>query len=229
MPQAGLSEEEERTIDDLVDLYKSDIDVFRMFTEQLRTLVEIPRLKRLYHSARWRVKEPDHLKNKLIRKLTRSRLGGSAFTINRDNLFEKVNDLAGIRLLHLHTSEFESINQTLTELLHENRYTIVEGPEARTWDDEYRAYFEMIGVKTVKSSRMYTSVHYVVEANTRTKRTAEIQVRTLAEELWGEVDHTINYPLESQRLACREQIKVLARLTSSCSRLVDSIFATHSE
>lgn len=63
-----------------------------------------------------------------------------------------------------------------------------------------------------------------MEFGARTKRTAEIQVRTLAEELWGEVDHTINYPHPSTVIACKEQIKVLARLTSSCTRLVDSIF-----
>ena len=71
---------------------------------------------------------------------------------------------------------------------------------------------------------MYTSVHYVIEPNSRTKSTGEIQVRTLAEEIWGEVDHTINYPKKSSILPCREQIKVLARVTSSCTRLVDSIF-----
>jgi ppGpp synthetase/RelA/SpoT-type nucleotidyltranferase len=56
--------------------------------------------------------------------------------------------------------------------------------------------------------------------------TAEIQVRTLMEEVWGEVDHTMNYPYPVESLACREQLKVLARVTSSASRLVDSIFAT---
>ena len=56
--------------------------------------------------------------------------------------------------------------------------------------------------------------------------TAEIQVRTLMEEVWGEVDHTINYPNPIDSLACSEQLKVLARVTSSASRLVDSIFAS---
>jgi ppGpp synthetase/RelA/SpoT-type nucleotidyltranferase len=59
--------------------------------------------------------------------------------------------------------------------------------------------------------------------------TAEIQVRTLMEEVWGEVDHTMNYPYPVESLACREQLKVLARVTSSASRLVDSIFATVAE
>jgi hypothetical protein len=43
------------------------------------------------------------------------------------------------------------------------------------------------------------------------------------------VDHKINYPHKSESLSCREQIKVLARVTSSCSRLVDSIFHSYEE
>ena len=74
---------------------------------------------------------------------------------------------------------------------------------------------------------MYTTVHYDIVANQRKKITCEIQVRTLMEELWGEVSHRINYPKESPSTSCRDQLKVLARLTSGCGRLVDSIFKTH--
>ena len=37
--------------------------------------------------------------------------------------------------------------------------------------------------------------------------------------------HFIRQPSD----ACRDQLKVLARLTSGCGRLVDSIFKTHGE
>ncbi len=49
------------------------------------------------------------------------------------------------------------------------------------------------------------------------------------EEVWGEVDHTMNYPHQIDNLACREQLKVLARVTSSATRLVDAIFLTADE
>jgi ppGpp synthetase/RelA/SpoT-type nucleotidyltranferase len=57
----------------------------------------------------------------------------------------------------------------------------------------------------------------------------ELQVRTLAEEVWGEVSHTIDYPDPTESVACKEQLKVLARLSSSCIRLVDSIFESEKE
>jgi ppGpp synthetase/RelA/SpoT-type nucleotidyltranferase len=75
----------------------------------------------------------------------------------------------------------------------------------------------------------YTSVHYVILANRKTKITCEIQVRTLTEELWGEIDHLINYPHKTKILACKEQLATLARAASTCSRLVDSILRSHSD
>jgi putative GTP pyrophosphokinase len=58
------------------------------------------------------------------------------------------------------------------------------------------------------------------------KMTCEIQVRTLAEEIWGEVDHRLNYPHKADSVACQQQIRALARSTSAAGRLVDAIFAT---
>jgi ppGpp synthetase/RelA/SpoT-type nucleotidyltranferase len=108
-------------------------------------------------------------------------------------------------------------------------YKLTEGLTARTWDDETRAYFKKIKIETVDSLTLYTSVHYVVETTTQKKFSCEIQVRTLAEELWGEVDHLLNYPKRSSSVACREQLAVLARMTSSCTRLVDSIFRSNED
>lgn len=57
----------------------------------------------------------------------------------------------------------------------------------------------------------------------------ELQVRTLMEEVWGEVSHSINYPVETASISCREQLRVLARISSGCTRLVDSIFSSYEE
>ena len=181
------------------------------------------------HSIKWRLKDPDHLRDKLIRKVIDYKKEGKEFDITNENLFERINDLAGLRILHLHTEQLEKIDVELRDTLEEQRIAIREGPTAKTWDDESRSYFGAIGIDCEQSKTMYTSVHYVVDSTSRQTVTLEIQVRTLAEELWGEVDHILNYPHASESIACREQIKVLARVTSSCSRLVDSIFRSHEE
>lgn len=49
------------------------------------------------------------------------------------------------------------------------------------------------------------------------------------EEVWGEVNHEINYPRPINSVACAEQIKALARVTSSATRLVDSVFRSYDD
>jgi putative GTP pyrophosphokinase len=217
-------------INDLVQHAKANENIFANLLGNLfNDLSADKQLMRNVHSMKSRIKDPDHLRDKLIRKWTEARKKHREFTINRDNLFVKINDLAGFRILHLHTRQFWQINKCLERIFEEERYRVIEGPSARTWDDESREYFRSINIRCVKSSTLYTSVHYVIAPNKKTTYSCEIQVRTLAEELWGEVDHTINYPYATDSLACKEQIKVLARVTSSCSRLVDSIFLSHTD
>jgi putative GTP pyrophosphokinase len=224
-----ITASQEKTIDKLVAHFVANELVFVRILDQLRSSIETN--KELYnqvHSLKWRVKDPEHLKDKLVRKFIDAKESGKSFDITTENLFTKINDLAGFRILHLYTRQLDNINKALLGLIEEEHmYRKIEGPIARTWDDESRDYFKEIGIKTKKSPSLYTSVHYVIETRSRTKYTCEIQVRTLLEEVWGEVDHKINYPHPTANLACGEQIKVLARVTSGCSRLVDSIFATN--
>ena len=214
-----------RRIDKMVGIFVEDRDEFVRIGNALVALLAHRRLQPYTHSVRFRIKDPEHLRDKLLRKYRDAIDKKLPFTITPDNLYEQVNDLVGVRLLHLHTTQFECINSVLISLLNEELYEIVEGPKAHSWDDEYREYYRSINVEAAGNIRMYTSVHYVVRPGSRKiMRTAEIQVRTLAEELWGEVDHSFNYPHASNTVAVREQIRVLARMTSSCTRLVDSIF-----
>ena len=219
-----------RTIEGLVSHFLSHKDKFDQFLEHLRIHIGGAKALTPYvHSYKWRVKDPVHLRKKLVRMWKECNEEHGAFDVSRDNLFAKVNDLAGFRILHLYTQQFREINQHLKEIFEEQRYPIIEGPVAKTWDDESRKFFSGLGIATESSPTMYTSVHYVIETNSRTSYTCEIQVRTLMEEVWGEVDHAINYPVKAESLACREQIAALARVTSGCTRLVDSIFRSHVE
>lgn len=223
-----LTPEEAALINSLVDHYRDhELGRAERLADALLKLASDRSLRPHIHSLKMRAKDPEHLRDKLRRKLIKCKGEGSEFPITKENLFAKINDLAGIRILHLHTAQFPAINQILKHLLQSEEYEIIEGPKARIWDTEYAGIFEKYGIQTESNSRLYTSVHYIVATGNREVRTAEIQVRTLAEELWGEVDHTLNYPHPTDITTCQEQIKVLARVTSSCTRLVDSIFVAN--
>ncbi len=225
-----LGQTELRKIDELVDIYNANQEPLKRLLNSIHGYIDSSeKLKSLIHSVKSRLKDPTHLKDKLIRKAIEAKEKRIAFPVTKENLFLKINDLAGYRIIHLHTKQFQEIHSELANIFDEQQWIIVEGPDAKTWDDESRAYFKEIGVGVANSPNLYTSVHYVVKPNKRAHITCEIQVRTLMEEVWGEVDHAINYPHKSEILSIREQIKVLARVTSSCSRLVDSIFSTHDD
>jgi ppGpp synthetase/RelA/SpoT-type nucleotidyltranferase len=50
----------------------------------------------IMHSLKSRIKDPKHLKDKLLRKLDKG------IVITKDNLFTEITDLIGVRILHLH-------------------------------------------------------------------------------------------------------------------------------
>ena len=230
MARRMLNRSEKKQIEEAVAYYQAQRSLIATFAKSLVVhLSDNEELKPYVHFLKWRVKNPDHLREKLERKaLARKELGESP-DITRDNLMEKVGDLAGIRILHLHTEQISELNRIILSILNENQYPLVEGPTAICWDREYEDIFTDVGISAESRDSMYTSVHYVIEANQKTKIRAELQVRTLMEEVWGEVSHRVNYPSETTSRACRDQLKVLARMTSGCTRLVDSIFRSKAE
>lgn len=229
MRKRKVTQATRKKIDAMVTLYQDNQSYFQQFTEIVYGLLsKHTLLKPHLHSAKYRVKKPSHLRNKLLRKAQEAVDNESAFDITVDNLFERITDLAGVRLLHLHTDQFQHIHEALSQIFEEQIYVLVKSV-ANTWDSEFGDFFKNLGIDTKIREDMYTSVHYVVLANTKSQTPCEIQVRTLFEEVWGEVSHTVDYPERSKSIACREQIKVLARVTSSGTRLVDSIFKSLEE
>ena len=230
MSRSKLNKTEVLNIDSLVKKYRDDlasegkVSLFKI--QLLSALNDSRELSKHIHSIKTRLKDPEHLRDKLCRKIIKCKSKGVDFDITEENLFVKINDLAGVRILHLYTRQIREIDNVLRSIFEEQRYALIEGPFARTWDDESREFFKSCHIEAQKSPSLYTSVHYVVSSASRTPVTCEIQVRTLMEEVWGEVDHRMNYPHPIDNLSCREQLKVLARVTSSATRLVDSIFLT---
>jgi ppGpp synthetase/RelA/SpoT-type nucleotidyltranferase len=227
------SPEQKKTAQGLIRHFEANIQTFENLLKSLQAQISTsPKLAPFIHSLKWRTKDLKSLEDKLYRKMREDEEEGKEFHINAENLFVEINDLAGLRILHLNTDQLPFIADGLKALFEEELYTLHEKPSARVWDDEARAFLTKLGFKIAnKPSRpsFYTSVHYVIKPSKKTEITCEIQVRTLMEEVWGEVDHLLNYPHKTEILACKEQIAALARATSTCSRLVDSIFRSHED
>lgn len=217
----------EHEIERLIETYVDKRDEFDYFRRQVSDFFLIskrfnsPPLP-LVHSVKSRLKDLDHLREKIIRKWTEG-------PITPATLFSRITDFAGVRVIHLYSQQFEAIHSAIGEHIHQGYWHLIEAPVAYSWDPEATAYFTNLGVNAQTRDSYYTSIHYVVKPQPSAVLTCEIQVRTLFEEAWGEIDHALNYPNATNSLACREQIRVLAKLASTGTRLADSIFATARE
>jgi putative GTP pyrophosphokinase len=173
------------------------------------------------HSVKSRIKDEDHIREKIARKASTSD------PIGADNVLQRITDVAGVRVLHLHQAQFRKIHECVSrkiEVLHD--WVLFEPVKAYTWDPESKEFFQSLGLECYLKESFYTSVHYVIRPRIDSPLTCEIQVRTLFEEIWGEIDHAINYPEHCSIKSAKEQLKVLAKVVGAGSRLVDSIIGT---
>ena len=109
-----LSARDRKKIEVLVQFFRDNRLCFEGLLEQLISSLRSDQvLAEHVHSLKWRVKDCDHLRDKLERKFVDAKAEKKQFDITIENLFEKINDLAGCRILHLYTKQFEPIHQCL--------------------------------------------------------------------------------------------------------------------
>ena len=143
------------------------------------------------HSVRWRVKNSEHLIAKIIRK--RAEKNSKYAEISLENYFELVTDLVGVRALHLFKVDCFKIDQSLKNTWNEIEPAIAYIRKGDS--NEMKEQFQKQGFEVKEHGAGYRSVHYVIESTPHKRKIiAEIQVRTIFEEGWSEIDHTIRYP-----------------------------------
>lgn len=207
---------------DLVALFTSNRHDFDIFMRGVVSyLGEHPTLnfpgQSVIHSYKSRLKDPWHLEEKIERKRAEGR------TISPENFFTSITDLAGVRILHLYQGDYALIDKVIRKRVSQGDWVLAERPKAYTWDPEAVLFFKNFDLDVSEKSTSYTSVHYLVRPRADSPICCEIQVRTLFEEIWGEVDHRINYPKASESVACQEQLKVLSKIVGAGSRLLDAL------
>lgn len=212
----------EKQLDTLVRAYSARRSEFQLFLRQVFDYFQLtPKFQDgslpLVHSLKSRLKDPEHLREKIIRKWKDG-------PIRPDSLFSKITDCAGVRVLHLHSNQFPTIHSAIISHVEQGFWYLAEPPVAYSWDPEAKEFFENIGLTAKQKETFYTSIHYLVKPQENSDLTCEIQVRTLFEEIWGELDHHFNYPEPTRDVSCKEQLRVLAKLASTGTRLADSIF-----
>ncbi|WP_321285360.1 hypothetical protein [uncultured Sunxiuqinia sp.] len=166
------------------------------------------------HSVRYRIKNPDHLIAKIIRK----RIDEPERVINIENYKSEITDLIGLRILHLFKEDWHLIHDFILE-----NWGLHEEPTAyyRTGDSpEYIEKFIDHKCQVKEHPFGYRSVHYLVETKpSKTVYIAEVQVRTIFEEAWSEIDHKIRYPYDLDNRLLSQFLVVFNRLAGSADEM----------
>tara|TARA_R110000822_G_scaffold90410_1_gene208978 strand:+ start:382 stop:1629 length:1248 start_codon:yes stop_codon:yes gene_type:complete len=168
------------------------------------------------HSVRWRVKDPEHLIEKIVRKRV---LGSEKYlSINTENYTEIITDLIGVRVLHLFKYEWVNIQEHI--LAH---WKTEEAPVAYIRSGDEGEIIESYKANScvVKNHPVgYRSIHYVISTQpTLNKVFSEIQVRTIFEEGWSEIDHKIRYPNFSNNELISYFLTIFNRMAGSADEM----------
>lgn len=176
------------------------------------------------HSYRTRIKTPEHLVEKIIRRRIENYLKYK--DINRENYLKFVTDIIGFRGLLLYREDWVIFHKHLLSYFENrpewyvydclrdfeesrDRY-MVEAPKVHMRPGDFGdIYADWIASDNIYDQKYYRSVHYILKYR---GTYLEIQVRTLFEEGWGEIDHHILYPYKKRDPMLTEFSELLNRL-----------------
>ncbi|ENN98994.1 MULTISPECIES: hypothetical protein [Pseudoalteromonas] len=171
------------------------------------------------HSVRWRIKDPEHLMVKIIRKTTKDSgyYKEKYLNISVENYFNQITDLIGMRALHLFKQDcfeiIDSLDETWEKI--ENITVYIRNGDR---DDDYSNYPDW-SVELHKAG--YRSIHFVFSDKPYRKLEVctEVQVRTIFEEGWSEIDHKIRYPNFSDNEDIGAFLDIFNRLAGSADEM----------
>lgn len=161
---------------------------------------------KLIHSFRHRKKST----GSLLKKIYRKKLETPELEINSLNYSKEIKDLIGFRILHLTPFDWVPIDSILRK---EIRNAKLEERFAYVREGDSIEIFKNNDCETRKHDFGYRSVHYIFKTTWLTNEYYfEVQVRTLFQEGWSEIDHKYKYP-DTVDALIKDSLAVLNRIS----------------
>lgn len=212
---------EELNIDwqDLRAIHDDFLECKKSYETQADLIANILRGQSKVHSVKTRIKDMRHLIEKVIRKTpNRREKYGEDFKFTVDNYKDEITDLLGIRVIHIFKEDWEEIHNFITSMwnVREIVANVREGDSTKKFDEQE------ISVRSRTSG--YRSVHYLIESYpTNKKLITEVQVRTIFEEGYGEIDHQLRYSHENIPELLGQNLMLLNRIAGSSDEMASLI------
>ena len=215
------SELKEFNIDwqDLKAIHDDFLECRKSYETQADLIANILRGQPKVHSVKTRIKDMRHLMEKLIRKTpNRREKYGEDFKFTVDNYKDEITDLLGIRVIHIFKEDWEEIHNFITSMwnVREIVANVREGDTTKKFDEQ--------GIAVRSRPSGYRSVHYLIESYpTNKKLITEVQVRTIFEEGYGEIDHQLRYSHEDIPELLGQNLVLLNRIAGSSDEMASLI------
>ena len=222
----NIIDENNIDLEELEEIYIDYINSRNSYENQAEFIANILRGNRNIHTVKSRIKESDRLVEKIIRKtVDRKNKYGNNFQFTIDNYKEEINDIIGVRVMHIFKDEWEQIHNFINAT-----WNVIEiTANVRAGDNTDK--FNNLNIEVRSRPSGYRSVHYLVELNyTRTNKIiAEIQVRTIFEEGYGEIDHRLRYSHDNIPDILKSNILLFNRIIGSADEMASLINSLSNE
>lgn len=236
---------DDRTLDYAKNICLKDIfDEFHKIQGDLNTvqtelLTKLSSVMKISHSLRSRIKDAEHLIEKVIRSVAEKPQKYSQ--INSDNYYKIITDLIGFRIIILNQNDWKKIHELILKIFtndpdnyikenenivefydkhddsdNKNGY-IVEQPVVYITSETDREKYICNTLRIDSSKLSYRSIHYTIKYG---DFFFEIQVRTLFEEGWLEFDHRIKYPYDRHNNDKQDMINILSSMAIAADKLI---------
>ncbi len=206
-------------VDNLKEIYEDYMEYKNSYESQAAFIANILRSQKIVHSVKSRIKDQDRLIEKVIRKTEdRKNKYGSDFEFTVDNYKNEINDLIGIRVIHIFKDQWQGIHEFII-----NTWKIIE-ITANVREGDNIEVFDDLNIEVRSKASGYRSVHYLVEFYpTNQKVIAEIQVRTIFEEGYGEIDHRLRYSHSEIPEILKSNLLLFNRIVGSADEMASLI------
>ena len=184
------------------------------------------------HSVRFRIKDVEHLLEKIIRKAVEYEETGIEF--NKDTYMVEITDVIGIRALYVFKSDYLPLHKSIITNYKRN---FCEKPQVKLREGDDKKIYK--GLKNVEfqSDVDYRSIHYTVRHTDADgfMVPVEIQTRSIFEEGWSEINHKLLYKKShisaAEEIVLKQASSILSSLAGDCDTLGDLMktIAEHEE
>lgn len=224
--QSGLSW---NTLNEIANDYNGKVDDFRKiageYVNQINILPEV-------HSVSFRIKDVEHLLEKIIRKAVEYEDIDTVF--NKDTYLVEITDIIGIRALYVFKSDYLPLHKKLMANYKKN---FCEKPQVKLREGDDKKIYKGLRNVEFQYGVDYRSIHYTIRhfGENDLMVPIEIQTRSIFEEGWSEINHRLLYKQNrfdvAEEIVLKKTSSILSSLAGDCDTLGDLMktIAEHGE